>query len=196
MKLIDALAFTGKPFIIPDCAREELPELFQQLGFTTGVEIGVFRGGFTERLCMAGLKMYAIDPWLPFKGAGRSQQVLANQEAQYEDTVKRLKRYDCEIIRKTSMEAVVDFADQSIDFVYIDGNHQFRYIAEDIFEWTKKVRRGGIVSGHDYFNTHAGASNLICHVKAIVDAYVDIYNLDFYVFGNPAKPTNWMFVRK
>jgi predicted O-methyltransferase YrrM len=49
------------------------------------------------------------------------------------------------------MEAVKDFKDESLDFVFIDGNHQYSYVLEDITEWSKKVRSGGIVSGHDYF---------------------------------------------
>ena len=48
------------------------------------------------------------------------------------------------------MEAVKDFKDNSIDFVYIDGNHTYDYVTQDITEWSKKVRKGGIVSGHDY----------------------------------------------
>ena len=48
------------------------------------------------------------------------------------------------------MEAVEDFEDESLDFVYVDANFDSRYFAEDISEWTKKVRRGGIVSGRGY----------------------------------------------
>ncbi len=48
------------------------------------------------------------------------------------------------------MDALEDFEDNSLDFVYIDGDHNFKHISEDIYEWTKKVRSGGIVSGHDY----------------------------------------------
>src|SRR6266496_4362330 len=42
------------------------------------------------------------------------------------------------------------FNDNSLDFVFIDGNHSYDYVLEDITEWTKKVKPGGIIAGHDY----------------------------------------------
>jgi hypothetical protein len=39
------------------------------------------------------------------------------------------------------MDALNDFEDDSLDFVYIDGNHEFPYVAEDLFHWSKKVRK-------------------------------------------------------
>ena len=51
------------------------------------------------------------------------------------------------------MEALKDFNDNSLDFVFIDGNHTFEYVVEDIAQWSKKVKVGGIVSGHDYWRS-------------------------------------------
>ena len=71
----------------------------------------------------------------------------------YEATKKRLASFNYEIIRKFSMDAVKDFADNSLDFVFIDGNHSFQYVVNDIAEWSKKVKVGGIISGHDYWRS-------------------------------------------
>ena len=49
------------------------------------------------------------------------------------------------------MEAAREVPDESLDFVYIDADHRFDYVMEDIITWSRKVRPGGIVSGHDYF---------------------------------------------
>jgi hypothetical protein len=82
------------------------------------------------------------------------------------------------------MEALTDFKDGSLDFVYIDGNHDFRHVAEDLFEWSKKVRSGGVVSGHDYYCTIPQARNVICQVKHVVDAFVKTYQIpSFYTVG-------------
>jgi glycosyltransferase involved in cell wall biosynthesis len=62
------------------------------------------------------------------------------------------------------MQAVTDFADESLDFVYIDGNHQLKYVVEDIVEWTKKIKKGGIIAGHDYIYTNPRTVAGICHV--------------------------------
>ena len=40
--------------------------------------------------------------------------------------------------------------DKSIDFVYIDADHEYESVRKDIAAWHPKIRRGGIISGHDY----------------------------------------------
>lgn len=185
MRIIDALKHQGRPFEIPDCSRDDLPQFFKEMGYKVGAEIGVHKGAFTEKFCKAGLKMYAIDPWREHKNLfyERGQKRL---DFLYEYTKRTLVPYpNATIIRKTSMEAVEDFADNSLDFVYIDANHEFRYIAEDLVEWTKKVKKGGIVSGHDYFfvKPHIGAQ--IWHVAYVVKAYIAAYDIsNWYVIGS------------
>ena len=102
------------------------------------------------------------------------------------------------------MEAVEDFADGSLDFIYIDANHDFRYIAEDLSEWTKKVRPGGIVSGHDYFYTKTGIGETNWHVAFILKAYIGAYNIpNWYLIGSKEtkqdekrdKWRSWMFIK-
>ena len=118
------------------------PFCFSRKGYC--VEIGVFTGLFSEVLCRAGLKVYDIDPWLiypEFYGSFGNQE---RQEGYFEKAKKRLAPYDCTIIRKTSMEAVKGFEDNSLDFVYIDGNHSFKGVVEDIWEWSKKVKKVGL----------------------------------------------------
>jgi len=133
----------------------ELIEYFAQLGFKTGAEIGVAKGRFSEVMCqkIPGLKLYCIDTWGVYPGNRRGGNT-ARHEANYAIAKDRLAKYDCQIIRKMSMEAVKEFEDGSLDFVFIDANHDYKYVLEDITEWSKKVRIGGIVSGHDYYNFH------------------------------------------
>ena len=53
-------------------------------------------------------------------------------------------------IRKPSLQAAQDFADRSIDIVFIDAAHEYDPVKEDILAWLPKVKLGGILSGHDY----------------------------------------------
>lgn len=181
---------------IPDknSSRDDLPQFFVDMGYKVGAEIGVYRGGFTKLFCQAGLKMYAIDPWMAYLGAGRSENKTDKQDENYEIAQKTLSQYSsCKLIRKTSQDALIDIPDASLDFVYIDGDHRFRYIAEDIVGWSKKVKKGGVISGHDYFNTKPTATNVICHVKSIVDAFIKTYNiLDFFIIGQKDKTPSWV----
>lgn len=197
MKLIDAIKEKGCPFNVPGCGRDDLPKFFKEMGFKVGAEVGVYRGEFTEKLCRVGLKMYAIDPWIGFSGQGRSEQAQDMQDYNYNCAKKILSPYkECTFVRKTSMDALPDFKPESLDFVYIDGDHRFRYVAEDISEWYWKVKKGGIIAGHDYYNTQPGANNLICQVKTVVDAFVETYAIEkFYTFGQGDRYLSWMFVK-
>lgn len=184
MKIIDGLKLEGDQdgkVEIPDCKRNDLPEFFKQMGFKVGAEIGVDYGRFSVIFLKAGLKLYAIDPWLNYSEYSWLQIDQAQLDRHFKITKKRLAPYDCTIIRKTSMEAVKDFKDDSLDFVYIDGNHGFKYVTEDIYEWSKKVKRGGIIAGHDYLN-----GELLFHkdVKWVVDNYTKAAHIDkWYILG-------------
>lgn len=175
-------------------SRDELPEYFKSLGYKVGAEIGVFKGEFAEKFCKAGLKMYAVDPWMGFKGQGKHQRSQEVMDGYYEYAKKVLSPYtNCALIRKTSMDALNDFEDGSLDFVYIDGDHNFRRVAEDVYEWSKKVRVGGVVAGHDYYNTAYFAQNMICNVKAVVDAYIGLFEIkNLQILTGDLTPT-WLW---
>lgn len=204
MRLIDGIRNHGRPFEIPNCSRDDLPQFFVDMGFKVGAEVGVYKGEFSEKLARVGLNLYAIDPWKIYKGYTnpRGQERL---DFQYEHTKRVLTPYpNCTIIRKTSMEAIEDFDDESLDFVYIDGNHDFRYIAEDISEWTKKIKKGGIVSGHDYFYVKTGTGTTNWQVAYVVKAYIGAFNIpDFYLLGRGEalpgekrdKWRSWMLIK-
>lgn len=204
MDLTDAIKFKGRPAEIPNCSRDDLPQFFVEMGYKVGAEIGVYKGEFSEKFAKAGLKLYAIDPWRVYKDYNhpRGQQRL---DFQYEHTKRVLAPYpNCEVIRKTSMEAVEDFEDESLDFVYIDANHEFRYIAEDLAEWTKKVKKGGIVSGHDYFYTKRGTRADHWHVAYVLNAYIATFGIsNWYLLGRKHalpgekrdKWRSWMFFK-
>lgn len=203
MKLLDGLKIEGKGRIdIPDCQRSDLPQFFVDLGFKVGVEIGVEEGYFSEELCKAGLKIYSVDPWIHSPN-WRYQRTQKEMEKIYGRAKKRLGQYpNNTIIRKYSMDAVEDFDNESLDFVYIDGNHEFRYIAEDIYEWTKKVRKGGIISGHDYFTPD---QRDVCAVTPILHAYIGWFYIDrWYALGSKRRHApnetrerfrSWFFIK-
>ena len=203
MKLIEGLKLIGSPAEIPDCSRNDLVELFQQLGFKTGVEIGVFEGEFTEVLAKGGFKIYGIDPWLVYEDYGTAKY-QPKADSRYEITKKRLSPYpDVTLIKDFSMEAVKKFENESLDFVYIDGNHQFRYVADDIYEWWKKVKKGGIICGHDYAYFKKNSPCGGCQAREVVDAYAKSFHLNFWVLGtrkrNPGEVRDdyrsWMFIK-
>lgn len=204
MKLLDAIEFKGRPYEIPDCSRDDLPSFFVDMGYKIGAEIGVYKGEFSEKLCKVGLKLYSIDPWKIYNDFSnpKGQKRL---DFQYEHTKRTLAPFpNSNIVRKTSMEAVNEFKDNSLDFVYIDANHEFKYIAEDLFEWTKKVRPGGIISGHDYFFNKTSTGAQVWHVAHVLKAYIASYGIpNWYLLGSKEtkegekrdKWRSWMFIK-
>ena len=172
---------------IPDVGRYNQPEFLFASGCRTGVEIGVDRGDYGIKLCQAGLKVYGIDPYVVYEAYKPPE---TDSVGRYEQALANLQGYDYIIIKKFSVDALNDFEDNSLDFVYIDGNHTLPYITADIFGWERKVRRGGIISGHDYAivkgirerqepKVYDGT-----HVKFAVDAFVYIARIPrLYVLG-------------
>jgi hypothetical protein len=54
------------------------------------------------------------------------------------------------LLKMFSSEAVNCIDDEMLDFVFIDGNHAYDYVKQDILLWRPKVKKGGVLSGHDY----------------------------------------------
>lgn len=191
------------PIEIPNMRRRNLAELFAELDFKTGAEIGTEQGIYAESLCKTNpkLHLYCIDPWIIYDdNLGYHTQITQQQmDNFYNESVERLRPYRATLIKEFSENAVVKFTDNSLDFVYIDGNHRLEYVVKDIVEWTKKVHPGGIVSGHDYFqfkNQHYS------HVVEALDAYNKSYRrgLPFFVVGLPHQLPrdqyrSWFFVK-
>ena len=162
-----------------------------------GAEIGVADGRYSEILLKANpqLQLLSIDPYIPYNGNWRSQR---NQDEAYEKAKKRLIPFGdrSAILRKTSLEASINMIDKKLDFVFIDGAHDFNNSMLDIILWTRKVRKGGIVSGHDYYDART--------VKVIpaVDAYCRENGIKLNVIPQATKVHRddrvpcWWFVKK
>ena len=188
------------PIEIPNTGRSRhLAPLFHDLGFKVGAEIGVLEGNFSECICIVnpGIELYCVDSWINYDGYYFDGVEEAEQKAR-----ERLKNYNCHILHMTSMEALSHIPDKSLDFVYIDGNHEFPYVAMDVAFWSKKVKTGGIVSGHDYSRGIRPRSNM--HVPYVLSGYMEAYNINpLFVFGREAKIAgerrdtrrSWMWVK-
>ena len=138
--------------------RKHLPQWFADLGFTTGAEVGVWRGGFSSLLCQANPKLHLFcvdawtvsDDWLDTKSMIPREAADALMAQAYQQARDTLSPLNCTIFRMRSADAAAQIPDKSLDFVYIDANHGYDAVTEDLTLWSRKVRSGGIVSGHDY----------------------------------------------
>lgn len=171
--------------------REKLIRLFKELEFTKGAEIGVEKGKFSEYMLktIPNLDLLCVDSWTP--GEDRMSQAVglrfaAEREA---EARARLANYPrAKIVKGFSMDIVRDIPYESLDFVYIDACHDFDFVVQDIVEWAKRVKKGGIVAGHDYYKFRSAG------VIEAVDAYIKCHQIRLAFLTKELTPS-WFFLR-
>ncbi len=140
-----------------------------------GVEIGVQYGVNAVSILssMPNLKLlYLVDPYKS-KGFDHIRNNAVNTlSVCYRD---RVCWHFCK-----STEAVKHFADESMDFVYIDGSHVYPDVKKDIELWYPKVKPNGVIGGHDYIEKAGDA-----WVARAVDEWVDTTKKELFLRENP-----------
>lgn len=116
------------------------------------VEVGCYRGEASVMFAAAAATVYCVDPWRDYtelnpEGAFEMTG-LARAEADFDNAVRGWPN----IIKwkMTSADAVRQFLVNELDCVYLDGDHGREAVAADIMRWRTRIKKGGILSGHDY----------------------------------------------
>jgi hypothetical protein len=134
-----------------------LSNLINRFNLKIGCEIGVAYGMHSEYILKNTdvEKLYSIDPYKHF-----DQDYLddpMNYPQKYHDVLfyrvlDLLSQFKerSKLLRMTSVDAAKMFTDNSLDFVFIDANHSYQGVKDDLISWYDKVRDGGILSGDDY----------------------------------------------
>jgi hypothetical protein len=170
--------------------RAELPSLFQEKNVLgKGVEVGVGKGEYARTILSKYLgHLYLVDPWAAqdpqeYEDISNSEDHQSNLYTCATNLSEYESRYS--IVRKKSPLAANDFENDSLDFVYIDANHKYSFVKSDIEAWFPKIRNGGILSGHNYFNSWQSIIELAPNG---IDKYIfNEAGLKFGAFGvNPA----------
>lgn len=192
LKEIDEIGKYIMPIQINEFTRNNLAELFAELGFQYGAEIGVEQGVYSDILLRENpkLTLTGVDAWKAYDGY-RDHTRQAKLDKFYQTTLEMLKPYGDRsiLLPMFSMQAINVIRDESLDFVYIDANHDFAHVTEDIFHWSKKVRSGGIIAGHDYYTENIPSH---VHVPYVLEGYTKAYNIKpWFIFED-----SWMFVKQ
>lgn len=131
------------------------PLLIEKMGLKIAAEIGVDKGGFSHHLLSKTNleKLYCIDCWMDDFGSNhRPDEYDPIGENRMKEAMNLLSEFGdrSEFIKSFSVDASKMVPDNSLDFVYIDGDHSLEGIYNDIYVWIHKVKCGGIVAGHDF----------------------------------------------
>lgn len=179
--------------------RIDLARYFADLGFTKGVEVGLCTGRYSKILLdnIPNLQLMGIDPYIDYETSSvRRDQTTSNRNLT--EARQIFDDYPNFVLVIAKGDDVVQFiGDETLDFVFIDGMHTYEAVKQDIEDWTPKVRIGGIVSGHDYYESKSGKLGVVKAVDEFTQA--NNYSLqntgwDKEAFRDDRQP-DWWFVK-
>jgi hypothetical protein len=125
------------------------------------VEIGSWKGKSASYMCVEILnsgkkiKFDCVDPWTGSpehqSGAMYEDKDVLNGTLfdTFQKNMEPVKQY-YNAVKMTSVDAAKLYDDESLDFVFIDGAHDYQNVCDDIKAWLPKVKKGKILSGHDW----------------------------------------------
>jgi len=147
-----------------------LVNLLQKKPCSVGAELGVFEGTLSAFLLkkLPIQTLYCVDCWEHYpdftailnpkgKTYNSDMDELFNT---YRQNVSRFEKR-IQTLRMFTTEAVKHIEDESLDFIFIDANHAYEYVKKDIEDWLPKVKKGGLISGHDYGKARFGVTEAV-----------------------------------
>lgn len=131
---------------------------FVEVGSWLGASICYLATEFKNR--NKNVEIYAVDTWRGSEEKIHKELIerMGGSEELYKNFLKNIKSASVsdliKPVRMSSVDASKLFEDDSIDIVFIDASHQYKDVLDDIKSWYPKVKKGGIISGHDYVIGH------------------------------------------
>ena len=123
-----------------------LIDFVKKNNYTKIVEIGVAKGENAEHIlkkCKLE-KYFLIDPFI------------------HKPFYKKAIKYKSVVFLKAKSEDVAKtFENKSLDLVFVDGDHSYEAVKRDIEMWLPKIRKGGLLIGHDYCDKWLGVRKAV-----------------------------------
>ncbi len=156
-----------------------------------GAEVGVLKGNNAATILRTArpAKLYLIDPWhhqaelenALYGGRAGSQATMDEMC----DSVRarfagQIERGQVVVLRMASTEASEQLGENSLDFVYLDGDHRYEGVLSDLQHFARCVRPGGLITGDDYSESRWWGTG----VKQAVDEFVTEHSLELVTHGS------------
>ena len=133
-----------------------IEKIIRDNNFKTVVELGVFDGKNLFYLAkkFPNTQFIGIDLWQYFP-TNRVIRLPLNSQEEWDTLYNSLLKKSAELnnlklIRGHSSKDSRTFKDGSVDFVFIDANHDYQFVKDDILAWLPKISKNGLIGGHDY----------------------------------------------
>lgn len=162
---------------------ETREELFEFLGNNLIIaEIGVFKGDFSKFIFnnLKPKELFLVDIFEGYAGSGDKDG--DNMQFTYlENEYESLKSYfkqdeNVHIIKENSKNFILSLDDEYLDLIYIDGDHEYSGVKDDLNNSYNKIKNGGYICGHDYvsprFDGVVKAVNEFCVEKGLEINYI------------------------
>lgn len=129
----------------------KLINFLKDKNINTMAEIGSYQGESTTIFAtyLTNTKIYSIEPFIPNYDLNDIAALQNMENVQFNYNQRISKFNNITHIKMTSNDAYYTFSDNSLDFVYIDGDHRYNGVINDL-RWVSKIKKGGYVGGHDY----------------------------------------------
>jgi hypothetical protein len=134
-------------------------------------ELGVFEGEFSKdifNLCSPS-ELFLVDLFEGYFGSGNKDGQNYHY-VQLENEMEKIKLFfqaneEVTVIKNSTVNFLNSLEDEYLDMVYIDADHSYNSVLEDLNLSYKKVKVGGLICGHDYVKSTAAekAVNDFCH---------------------------------
>jgi len=168
----------------------------------TYLEIGVREGNtFSTRVPLVNKKSVAIDCWDLYETPSQNDMGRARDLAKTQHTNLKNKFKDnqnVEIVRGFSNDSniISKFDDGYFDLIFIDGDHSYDGVKEDLNNWWPKCNT--LFCGHDYMLKEIVWGGVRCGVKDAVDEFVTQHNDEIKMFRVYTKSNNptWFIWKK
>jgi hypothetical protein len=155
-------------------------------------EIGVWKGDFSElilRACQPA-QLHLIDPWTFTTAFGKRWYGGLKAKNQHDmDTIfqevcaRFADRREVKIHRALSSAAASFFPKNYFDWIYIDGNHNYEFVLQDLRNFALKLKRGGYLAGDDYYWESPEEPGTF-PVQLAVAEFARLHNVDAEVIGD------------
>ena len=149
----------------------------------TIIEIGTFQGEAARILSenFKDAKIFTVDPWMSgWDDLDWTSKDPDMKEVEYSyDTLTKNNDNIIKIKMKSEDFSKI-ISDNSIDLIYIDGDHRYEGITNDIACWKSKVKKGGYLGGHDY-NEYATESIIKAIRENFPDKKEDVFNMSWLI---------------
>lgn len=116
------------------------------------VECGAWLGSSSSYLCDKAkdrIKVFIVDTWKGSDDELTTTHKLATTTDIYQIFLENMGDRVFTPVKKSSVEAAKEFADQSCDVIFIDMGHSYEAVKQDLQSWYPKLKTGGYIAGHD-----------------------------------------------